>query len=359
MKRHYSNYKDFNDLALCLAFNYNKYEPPQDLGKDMKLQYKDAIHILVIYSCNWAVQYLCGEGVHKGHHHALAMSFLEIAWFFGGQFCDDKMTNKWCSQFDALAVKNGTGKRDGMTELLMVEEGIFRHFFMDTDILLTLYYDIHNQQRPIRDMPHGAQHTTASSWKKAINKFVKETCDIIQGHYHCRIVKNSGIYPRCLRPHSYIDYAFLLLSDNPHTNKSLAARMAVDAAMMVMSQQPQTPAPVTQSAPTRTSPVTQPLPETTGLDVVVEEEIVEVEDEGTEQGQAEEDKETAILSMIQAYQEANTPPPTLDTPCSTCATQGEATREQSTDTEMTSTAASLLLSYPAPAETVLSSEMSQ
>ena len=127
------------------------------------------------------------------------MSFLEIAWFFGGQFHDEKMTSKQCHRFDdALAAKNGAGKKDGMTELLMVEEGIFRQFFMDTDILSLLYYDIHNQQRPIRDMPHGAQHMTAVSWKKAVNKFVEETCDIIKGHYHCRIIKNGRIYPGCL-----------------------------------------------------------------------------------------------------------------------------------------------------------------
>ena len=120
--------------------------------------------------------------------------------------------NKWCYQFnDALATKNGAGKKDGMTELLTVEEGIFRQFSMNTDILSSLYYGVHNQQRPIGDMPCVAQHTTASSWKKAVNKFVEETCDIIQGHYHCHIVKNGQIYPGCLQPHGYIDYAFPLL----------------------------------------------------------------------------------------------------------------------------------------------------
>ena len=217
MNVHYGNYKDFNDLVLHLAFNYNKYEPTRNLGKDTKLQYKDAICILVIFSYNWAVQYLCGGGVHKGHRQALAMSFLEIAWFFGGQFRDEKMTNKWHCQFNnALAAKNSAGKKDGMTELLTVEEGIFRQFFMDTDILSSLYYDIHNQQRPIGDMPCRAQHTTAASWKKAINKFVEETCDIIKGHYHCRIIKNGQIYPGCLRAHGYIDYTSPLLPDDPH-----------------------------------------------------------------------------------------------------------------------------------------------
>ena len=129
MNVHYGNYKDFNDLALCLTFNYNKYEPTQDLGKDAKLQYQDAVHILVIFSYNQAVQYLCRVGIHKGHHQALAMSFLEITQFFSGQFCDEKMTNKQCHQFnDTLAAKHRAGKKDRMTELLTVEEGIFRQF---------------------------------------------------------------------------------------------------------------------------------------------------------------------------------------------------------------------------------------
>ena len=164
MNVHYGDYKDFNNLALHLTFNYNKYKPTRDPGKDTKLQYKDAIRILVVLSYNRVVQYLCGAGVHKGHRQALAMSFLEIARFFGGQFHNEKMTNKWHHWLDdALAAKNGAGKKDGMTELLMVEEGIFGQFFMDTDILSLLYYDIHNQQRPIGDMPCGAQHMMAAS----------------------------------------------------------------------------------------------------------------------------------------------------------------------------------------------------
>ena len=237
MNVHYGNYKDFNDLALRLTFNYNKYEPTRDLGKDAKLQYKDTIRILVIFSYNQVVQYLCRVGIHKGHCQALAMSFLEMARFFGGQFCDEKMTNKLHHWFDdALAAKNGAGKKDWMTELLRVEEGIFRRFFMDTDILSLLYSDIHNQQRPIGDMPHGVQHMMVASWKKAVNKFVEETCDIIKGHYHCHIIKNCWIYLGYLQAHGYIDYTFPLLPDDPHTNKTLAATIAVDAAMTVMSQ---------------------------------------------------------------------------------------------------------------------------
>ena len=328
----------------------------------MKLQYKDTICILVMFSYNRAVQYLCGGDVHKGHRQALAMSFLEIAQFFGNQFCDKKMTNKQCRQFnDALAAKNGAGKKDGMTELLTVEEGIFRWFFMDTNILSSLYCDMHNQQRSIRDMPCTAQYMMVSVWKKAVDKFVEETCDIIMGHYHCRMLKNGRIHPGCLRPHGYIDYAFLLLQDDPHANKALAVTMAADAAAMVISQQPQALASITQMTPTRTLPTTQPVPETTSLNVVIEEEIIEVEDNGKKQDQAEEDEETAILSMIQAYQVADAPPPspTPDTPCLTCATQEEASREQSTDTEMTTTVALLSLLYPVLAETALLSKMSQ
>ena len=98
--------------------------------------------------------------------------------------------------------------------------------------------------------------------------------------------------------------------------------MAADAAVMVMSQQPQAPASIAQLAPTRTPPATQPVPQTTGPDVVIEEEVVEVQDEGEEHDQAEEDEETAILSMIQAYQVAEAPPLTPDTSCLTCCHTG-------------------------------------
>ena len=258
-----------------------------------------------------------------------------------------------------------------MTELLTVEEGIFGCFFMDTDILSTVYYDIHNQQQPIGDMPWVPQHTTASAWKRAVNKFVKETCDIIQGHYHCCIVKNGQIYPGCLQPHNYIDYAFPLLVDDPHTNRTLATRMATDVTMTVIYQQSQTSAPTTHPAPqtTEKEPTTappatqlrmQPVLETTSLDVIIEEEIVKIKDDSNMQDQAEEDKESAILSMIQVCQEANTPPEAPDTPCLTCATPGEASTGQlSMDTEMMTAVASLSLSSPAPVEAALSSEMSQ
>ena len=65
-------------------------------------------------------------------------------------------------------------------------------------------------------------------------------------------------------------------------------------------------------------PATQTLPQATGPDVIVEEEVIEVKEEPK---QAKEDEKTAILSMIHAYQVAEAPPPTPDTPCLTSAIQ--------------------------------------
>ena len=143
-------------------------------------------------------------------------------------------------------------------------------------------------------------------------------------------------------------------------NKTLAVTMVADATAKVMSQPPKAPESTAPSAPTRMPPTAQPVPQTTSPNVVIEEEeVIKVEDEDKEAEQDEENKETAILSMIQAYQVAEAPPLTPDTPCSTCATQGEASREQSTDTKMTTAVVSLSLSYPTPAEMALSSEMTQ
>ena len=159
MKVHFSKYKDFNDLILWLGANYNKYEPSRNPGKETKIQYKVGVCILIVYSYNWCVQYHCSRSIHKGHRQALGMSFLKTTWFFSDQFCDEKMTHKWRRWFNnTLAQKNGAGKKIGITELLTVLEGIFRWFYMDTDILSSLYYDIHTRQLP--------------AWKRAIDKFM-------------------------------------------------------------------------------------------------------------------------------------------------------------------------------------------
>ena len=145
---------------------------------------------------------------------------------------------------------------------------------------------------------------TALTWKRAVNKFVDETCDIIKGHYHCCIVKNGQIYLGYLQPHGYIDYAFPLLPDDPHANWSLAVRMAADTTTMLTHQQPQASALTTHSVPqtqAKGPPVPQPVTqlETTILDFVIEEEeIIEIEnDDGDKQDQVAGDEESVIPSM--------------------------------------------------------------
>ena len=107
----------------------------------------------------------------------------------------------------------------------------------------------------------------------------------------------------------------------------------------------------------------QPAPEMTSPDVIVEEEVIDIindDDDDNEEGRAAADEESTILSMIQAYKKANTPPPAPETPCQICATPGEASvGEQSMDTEMLTAVVTLSLSYPTPAEMVLSSQLSQ
>ena len=144
-------------------------------------------------------------------------------------------------------------------------------------------------------------------------------------------------------------------------------RMVVDAATMLTHQQPQALVLATCLVPQKQAkapPVPQPVtqPETTGPDVVVnEEEIIEIGDnDGNKQDQVAEDQESTILSMIQVYKESDTPPQVSDTPCQICATLGKASvGEQSTDTEIMNTAVSLSLLYLTLAEMELSLEMSQ
>ena len=247
---------------------------------------------------------------------------------------------------------------------MTVLEGILGCFYMDTDILSSLYYDIHNQQWPIGDMIWVPQHMSVLAWKRAIDKFIIEICDIILGHYICCIMKMGWIYLGCLCQHGYIDYVFPLLPDDHHANQSLVVMMAADAVTMVMYQQPQSPVPTVQAAP-QAQAVAQPALGTTGPDVVIEEIIKIVlndddDNNNNEWNQAAADEENTIFSMIQVYKEVNTPPQAPETPCQICIMPREASAgKQSTDMEIMNAAMSLLLSYPAPAEMALSSQMSQ
>ena len=129
-------------------------------------------------------------------------------------------------------------------------------------------------------MPQVPQHISALAMKRTINKFIDKTCDIILGHYHCHIMKMGQIHPDCLCLQGYIDYAFPLLPDDPHANRSLTVTMVADATMTVMYQQPQALAPAVQVvlqaqavAQPATQPAMQPAPDTTSPDVVIEEII--------------------------------------------------------------------------------------
>ena len=108
---------------------------------------------------------------------ALGLSFLEVTYFFGGQFCDPAFTGqKKCQAHDSnLLRKNREGRQTGMDELLNTNEGVVGHFYMDVDTLVRLYSDMAHQLRYLGEFPRSPQHTTATKWKAAWDKFVDET----------------------------------------------------------------------------------------------------------------------------------------------------------------------------------------
>ena len=59
------------------------------------------------------------------------------------------------------------------------------------------------------------QHTTATKWKAAWDKFVDETIKKIGQQYWCRKIKQGWTYPSCLRQSGLLDHAFPLLEDDP------------------------------------------------------------------------------------------------------------------------------------------------
>ena len=103
--------------------------------------------------------------VHKQHLMALGLSFLEAAHYFGGEFRNKCFTgpNKPRHKHDRKLVRtNGTGHKTAMEELLTTKEGITGRFYMDVNILLTLYKDMADQKRFMGEFPHG-RHTTPQS----------------------------------------------------------------------------------------------------------------------------------------------------------------------------------------------------
>ena len=96
MRLYYGNYKDFNDCALQLVKNYNEHEVTPTRGYEdvanKRMQYRDAVKALTVYAYNNAVKFFAQRGVHKQHLTALGLSFLEAAYFFGGEFRDGCFT---------------------------------------------------------------------------------------------------------------------------------------------------------------------------------------------------------------------------------------------------------------------------
>ena len=80
---------------------------------------------------------------------ALGLSFLEVAYFFGGQFCDPAFTGRKKRQAhdSNLLWNNGEGCQTGMDELLNTNEGVAGHFYMDVNTLAHLYSDMAHQLR--------------------------------------------------------------------------------------------------------------------------------------------------------------------------------------------------------------------
>ena len=148
---------------------------------------------------------------------ALGLSFLEVAYFFGGQFHDPTFTGwKKCQVHDSnLLWKNGEGRQTGMDELLNTNEGVAGCFYMDVDTLACLYSDMAHHLRYLGEFPWSPQHTTMTKWKAAWDKFVDETIEKIGQQYWCRKIKQGRTYPSCLRQSGLLDHAFPLPEDDP------------------------------------------------------------------------------------------------------------------------------------------------
>ena len=98
MRLYYGKYKDFNDCALRLMKNYNEHEVTATRGfedeANKRMQYRDAVKVLTVRAYNSAVNFFAPGGVHKQHLMALGLSFLKVAYFFGGEFRDKCFTGQ-------------------------------------------------------------------------------------------------------------------------------------------------------------------------------------------------------------------------------------------------------------------------
>ena len=181
------------------------------------MQYPHAIQALTVHAYNHTVKFFAPGGVYKGHLTALGLSFLEVSYFFGSQFHDPAFTGQKKRQAhdSNLLQKNGEGCQTGMDELLSTNEGVAGRFYMDVDTLARLYSDMAHQLRYRGEFPQSPQHTTATKWRAAWDKFVDETIEKIGQQYWCRKIKQGRTYPSCLRQSGLLDHAFPLPEDDP------------------------------------------------------------------------------------------------------------------------------------------------
>ena len=220
MRLYYGEYKDFNDCALRLVKNYNEQEVAPAGGQETaakRMQYRDAIKILTVYAYHSAVKFFAPRGVHKQHLTALGLSFLEAAYFFGGEFRDVCFTGPKkprCRHDRNLVRTHGEGRQMALEELLATTEGIAGRFYMDVDILSTVYQYMTDQLRFMGEFPRG-KHASTKAWNKAYEKAVDETVEKIGQQLFCQKKILGRPYPTCLRPAGYLDYAFPLPIDDP------------------------------------------------------------------------------------------------------------------------------------------------
>ena len=221
MRLYYGDYKDFNDCALRLVKNYNEQEGTPTSGYEdvanKRMQYRDAVKALMVYAYNNAVKFFAPHGVHKQHLTALGLSFLKAAHFFGGEFRDGCFTGpkKPRRRHDRnLVHTNGKGHQTALEELLTTSEGIAGRFYMDVDILSTVYQYMTDQLRFMGEFPWG-KHVSTKAWNKAYEKAVDETVEKIGQQLFCQKKKLGRPYPICLRQAGYLDYAFPLPIDDP------------------------------------------------------------------------------------------------------------------------------------------------
>ena len=220
MRLYYGEYKDFNDCALRLVKNYNEQEVVPAGGHEnvaKRMQYRDGIKALMVYAYHSAVKFFAPRGVHKQHLMALGLSFLEAAYFFGGEFRDGCFTGPKkprCRHDRNLVRTNSEGRQTALEELLAISEGIAGRFYMDIDILLTVYQYMTDQLRFMGEFPRG-KHASTKAWNKAYEKAVDETVEKIGQQLFCQKKIVGRPYPVCLRQAGYLDYAFRLPMDHP------------------------------------------------------------------------------------------------------------------------------------------------